>query len=72
MKWFQPHSSRGMLCKIRKRESDADTNLPTASPDNRIYTGDPDTHRQPLSWRMLPVASEVGVSRWNVQSVPAA
>lgn len=72
MKCFQSNSSRGMLCKMRKKESDDDMNLPTASPDNHIYTEDPDTHRQPLSWRMLPVASELGVSRWNVQSVPAA
>ena len=43
--------------------------LPTASPDNRSYTEDPDTHRQPLSPRALPTASESGVPRWIIRSV---
>ena len=59
-----------MLCEIGGgEESDDDTDLPTASPDNRNYTEDPDTHHQPLSPSALPAASESGVPGRNVPSV---
>lgn len=59
-----------MLCKIRKKkESDGDKNLPLASPDNRKYIKDSDSHCHPLSRTAFPAASMAGVSRWTLLGV---